>query len=132
MFCTKCGASINDTDTVCPSCNSMIMEIHDVGEEQNTQESAWEKYQNEKEQIKSFGFNKYLAWSVATSLCCVPFGLINIVLLEFKVKQLIKDGSIEKANKMKPLMIGLIIAGFLLGIVSNLISILLDLIVSYV
>lgn len=132
MFCTKCGAKINDTDTVCPICNSMIMEVYDAGEGRNNQENEWEKYQADKEQLKEFGFNKFLAWSVATCLCCIPFGIINIVLLEYKVKQLIKDGNIEKANKIKPLMIGLIIVGLILGIVSNIISILIDLLISYV
>lgn len=131
MFCTKCGASISDTDTVCPACNSMIMQVHDAGEN-NNQANEWEKYQIEKEQLKSFGFNKYLAWSVATCLCCIPFGIINVVLLHSKIKPLIKEGNIEKANKLKPLMVVLIIVGFLLGIVSNIISILLELMVSYV
>ena len=29
MFCTKCGASISDTDTVCPNCNGKGKVIKD-------------------------------------------------------------------------------------------------------
>jgi len=119
MFCTKCGASINDTDTVCPSCNSMIMQIYDASEKQNSQENKWEKYQQEKDQLKAFGFNKFLAWSVATCLCCVPFGLINIILLHYNVKPLLKEGKTEEANKLKGLMIALIVSGFILSFIYN-------------
>ena len=121
MFCKKCGAGISDTDTVCPSCNSMIMQVHAAAEKTTNQENEWEKYQIEKEQLRSFGFNKYLAWSVATCLCCVPFGIINIILLHSKVKPLLKEDRFEEANKLKGVMTALIASGLILSFIYNLV-----------
>lgn len=124
MICTKCGASINDTDTVCPNCNSMIMQVHEVNENIN-QNNEWDKYNLDKEQMSLFNFNSYLIWSIVTCLCCVPLGLVNILLLEFYIKPLIKEGNVDKASKMKPLLILLIILGFVGSLLINFFPILI-------
>lgn len=128
MFCTKCGAFISENDTVCPICKSMIIQVHEAKEsnensqtsETNNQSNGWEQYQNAQEQMKIFGFNKYLIWSIITCLCCIPLGIINILLLEFMIKPYLKEGKFDKARKLKPWLVILIVLGFVGSFVINI------------
>lgn len=115
MFCTKCGATIKETDIVCPSCSNMIMEVHDINEDTN-QNNELDKYNTDKEQMNLFGFNKLLVWSVVTCFCFMPIGLISLLLLEFMIKPYIKNGKIEKARKVKTWLIVLNVLGILGGL----------------
>ena len=55
--------------------------------------------------------------------------MINILLLEFYLKPLIKEGNIDKARKMKPLLVALIVLGFVGALLINILPMIIAVII---
>lgn len=111
MKCNVCGfTNANQNVKYCSNCGAQISYI------QNKQ-----AIQSEIDANKSG--TPFLVMGIIMAFCCsMPFGAAVILFNELKYKNLLKQGMIEEANKIKTIMIILLCIGIFSGILSFIFS----------
>ena len=102
MYCKKCGNQVDDTQKFCPYCGEAQTQTEAAGETVNAEpiaEPVFVAEEPKKERSLNVGM---LVWSILNMVfCCVPFGIVGLVMTILSKTADTDEDSESKIKKAK-------------------------------